>query len=79
MLSSPCRDLLGKEPQEKLDIKLNPDGSGQLHVPGLTSVEVQGLREIRKVPGDGTKPPMAFGCRRSEGAGHLSYTGRGGS
>ncbi|CAM5115316.1 unnamed protein product [Natator depressus] len=43
------RDLLGKEPQEKLDIKLNPDGSGQLHVPGLTSVEVQGLREIRKM------------------------------
>uniref|UniRef100_A0A8C0ISQ9 Kinesin motor domain-containing protein n=1 Tax=Chelonoidis abingdonii TaxID=106734 RepID=A0A8C0ISQ9_CHEAB len=42
------RDLLGKEPQEKLDIKLNPDGSGQLHVPGLTSVEVQGLREIRR-------------------------------
>ncbi|XP_075776048.1 kinesin-like protein KIFC2 isoform X6 [Pelodiscus sinensis] len=43
------RDLLGKEPQEKLDVKLNPDGSGQLHVPGLTSVEVQGLREIRKM------------------------------
>uniref|UniRef100_A0A8C3I1N5 Kinesin-like protein n=1 Tax=Chrysemys picta bellii TaxID=8478 RepID=A0A8C3I1N5_CHRPI len=43
------RDLLGKEPQEKLDIKLNPDGSGQLHVPGLTSVEVQGLQEIRKM------------------------------
>ncbi|XP_067416212.1 kinesin-like protein KIFC2 isoform X2 [Emydura macquarii macquarii] len=43
------RDLLGKEPQEKLDVKLNPDGSGQLHVPGLTCVEVQGFPEIRKI------------------------------
>ncbi|XP_074842620.1 kinesin-like protein KIFC2 isoform X2 [Carettochelys insculpta] len=43
------RDLLGKEPQEKLEVKLHPDGSGQLHVPGLTSVEAQGLRDIRKM------------------------------
>ncbi|XP_014383033.1 kinesin-like protein KIFC3 [Alligator sinensis] len=43
------RDLLGKDPQERLDIKLNPDGSGQLHVPGLTCVEVQGFREIKKM------------------------------
>ncbi|KAH0617346.1 hypothetical protein JD844_015400 [Phrynosoma platyrhinos] len=42
-------DLLAKDSQEKLDIKLNPDGSGQLHVPGLTSVEVHSLREIKKV------------------------------
>ncbi|XP_066479199.1 kinesin-like protein KIFC2 [Tiliqua scincoides] len=43
------RDLLAKDPQEKLDVKLNPDGSGQLHVPGLTSVEVHSLHEIKKV------------------------------
>ncbi|XP_070605408.1 kinesin-like protein KIFC2 [Erythrolamprus reginae] len=43
------RDLLTKEPQEKLDIKLHPDGSGQLHVPGLTSMEVQNFSEIQKI------------------------------
>ncbi|XP_029448091.1 kinesin-like protein KIFC2 isoform X3 [Rhinatrema bivittatum] len=43
------RDLLGKDSQEKLDIKLHPDGSGQLHVPGLTSVEVSSFRRIKKV------------------------------
>ncbi|XP_042321929.1 kinesin-like protein KIFC2 [Sceloporus undulatus] len=43
------RDLLAKDSQEKLDVKLNPDGSGQLHVPGLTSVEVHSLREIKKM------------------------------
>ncbi|XP_025028586.1 kinesin-like protein KIFC3 [Python bivittatus] len=43
------RDLLTKDPQEKLDIKLHPDGSGQLHVPGLTSVEVQSLCEVQKI------------------------------
>ncbi|XP_053104014.1 kinesin-like protein KIFC2 isoform X4 [Hemicordylus capensis] len=43
------RDLLAKDPQEKLDVKLNPDGSGQLHVPGLTRVEVHSLREIKKM------------------------------
>ncbi|KAM6456073.1 kinesin-like protein KIFC2 isoform 2-T2 [Liasis olivaceus] len=42
------RDLLTKDPQEKLDIKLHPDGSGQLHVPGLTSMEVQSLCEVQK-------------------------------
>ncbi|KAJ6661514.1 hypothetical protein lerEdw1_014424 [Lerista edwardsae] len=42
-------DLLAKDPQERLDVKLNPDGSGQLHVPGLTSVEVHSLLEIKKV------------------------------
>ncbi|XP_075437154.1 kinesin-like protein KIFC3 isoform X2 [Ascaphus truei] len=43
------RDLLSKEPQEKLDVKLNPDGSGQLHVPGLTSTEVSSFRHIKKL------------------------------
>lgn len=47
------RDLLGKEPQEKLEIKLCPDGSGQLYVPGLTEFRVQSVEDINKVRGDG--------------------------
>uniref|UniRef100_A0A8D2N5V9 Kinesin family member C3 n=1 Tax=Zonotrichia albicollis TaxID=44394 RepID=A0A8D2N5V9_ZONAL len=43
------RDLLGKEPQEKLEIKLCPDGSGQLYVPGLTEFRVQSVEDINKV------------------------------
>ncbi|XP_078392168.1 kinesin-like protein KIFC3 isoform X2 [Cetorhinus maximus] len=43
------RDLLGKDPHEKLEIKLKPDGSGHLHVPGLTHVEVKRYEEIGKV------------------------------
>ncbi|CAB1333865.1 unnamed protein product [Coregonus sp. 'balchen'] len=33
------RDLLSKD-GEKLDIKINPDGTGQLHVPGLRVIEL---------------------------------------
>lgn len=47
------RDLLGKEPQEKLEIKLCPDGSGQLYVPGLTEFRVQSVEDINKVWGHG--------------------------
>ncbi|XP_038652411.1 kinesin-like protein KIFC3 [Scyliorhinus canicula] len=43
------RDLLGKDPHEKLEIKLNPDGSGRLHVPGLTHVDVKRYEGIGKV------------------------------
>ncbi|KFP19700.1 Kinesin-like KIFC3, partial [Egretta garzetta] len=43
------RDLLGKEPQEKLEIRLCPDGSGQLYVPGLTEFRVQSVEDINKV------------------------------
>ncbi|NWI60345.1 KIFC3 protein, partial [Calyptomena viridis] len=43
------RDLLGKEPQEKLEIKLCPDGSGQLYVPGLTEFRVQSVEDINQV------------------------------
>ncbi|XP_077157973.1 kinesin-like protein KIFC3 isoform X2 [Paroedura picta] len=43
------RDLLGKTPQEKLDIKLCPGGSGQLYVPGMTEFPVQCLEDINKV------------------------------
>ncbi|XP_036201163.1 kinesin-like protein KIFC3 isoform X4 [Myotis myotis] len=43
------RDLLGQEPQEKLEIRLCPDGSGQLYVPGLTEFRVQSVDDINKV------------------------------
>ncbi|XP_036997372.2 kinesin-like protein KIFC3 isoform X3 [Artibeus jamaicensis] len=43
------RDLLGQEPQEKLEIRLCPDGSGQLYVPGLTEFQVQSVEDINKV------------------------------
>lgn len=43
------RNLLGDNPSEKLDIKMNPDGSGQLHVPGLTEFIVQSPEDINKV------------------------------
>nr|XP_020020162.1 kinesin-like protein KIFC3 isoform X2 [Castor canadensis] len=43
------RDLLGKDPQEKLEIRLCPDGSGQLYVPGLTEFQVQSVDDINKV------------------------------
>ncbi|XP_037550723.1 kinesin-like protein KIFC3 [Nematolebias whitei] len=43
------RDLLGENPTEKLDIKLNPDGSGQLYVPGLTEITVKSPEDINKV------------------------------
>ncbi|KAF7485271.1 kinesin protein KIFC3-like [Marmota monax] len=43
------RDLLGREPQEKLEIRLCPDGSGQLYVPGLTEFQVQSVGDINKV------------------------------
>ncbi|TKC44558.1 hypothetical protein EI555_013467 [Monodon monoceros] len=42
------RDLLGQEPQEKLEIRLCPDGSGQLYVPGLTEFQVQSVEDINK-------------------------------
>uniref|UniRef100_G3TVD4 Kinesin-like protein n=1 Tax=Loxodonta africana TaxID=9785 RepID=G3TVD4_LOXAF len=45
----PCRDLLAKEPQEKLEIRLCPNGSGQLYVPGLTEFQVQSVDDINKV------------------------------
>lgn len=42
------RDLLSKD-GEKLDIKINPDGTGQLHVPGLRIIEVKSFQHIKKV------------------------------
>lgn len=43
------RNLLGQNPSDKLDIKLNPDGSGQLYVPGLTEFTVQSPEDINRV------------------------------
>nr|XP_014350860.1 PREDICTED: kinesin-like protein KIFC3 [Latimeria chalumnae] len=42
------RDLLGKDLQEKLEIKLSPDGSGQLYVPGLTEFTVTNVKDINR-------------------------------
>uniref|UniRef100_A0A8C0S2Z4 Kinesin-like protein n=1 Tax=Canis lupus familiaris TaxID=9615 RepID=A0A8C0S2Z4_CANLF len=63
------RDLLGQEPQEKLEIRLCPDGSGQLYVPGLTEFQVQSVADINKVQGRG-----AWGGSGS--AGETQSTGR---
>ncbi|XP_052008050.1 kinesin-like protein KIFC3 isoform X3 [Xyrauchen texanus] len=43
------RNLLGNNPNEKLDIKMCPDGSGQLYVPGLTEFKVESVEDINKV------------------------------
>uniref|UniRef100_A0A673YE84 Kinesin-like protein n=1 Tax=Salmo trutta TaxID=8032 RepID=A0A673YE84_SALTR len=43
------RNLLGDNQGEKLDIKMNPDGSGQLYVPGLTEFTVQSPEDINRV------------------------------
>ncbi|XP_057699265.1 kinesin-like protein KIFC3 [Corythoichthys intestinalis] len=43
------RDLLGDKRADKLDIKMNPDGSGQLYVPGLTRVAVRTLEDVNQV------------------------------
>lgn len=43
------RDLLGDSPSEKLDIKMHPDGSGQLYVPGLTKFTVDSPQDINRV------------------------------
>ncbi|MGH0129431.1 UNVERIFIED_CONTAM: hypothetical protein FKN15_002194 [Acipenser sinensis] len=43
------RNLLGDNPNEKLDIKMCPDGSGQLYVPGLTEFKVESVDDINKV------------------------------
>lgn len=43
------RNLLGDNTNEKLDIKMCPDGSGQLYVPGLTEFAVESVEDINKV------------------------------
>ncbi|KAK3714565.1 hypothetical protein RRG08_020821 [Elysia crispata] len=41
------RDLLGSEPNERLEVKMKPEGG--LHVPGLVSVPVKSLTEINRI------------------------------
>lgn len=60
------RDLLSRDPQDKLDIKLNPDGSGQLHVPGLTSMEVKSFRHIKKLLALGRRNRATFCTNMNE-------------
>ncbi|XP_060119820.1 kinesin-like protein KIFC3 [Heteronotia binoei] len=60
------RDLLARDPPEKLDVKLNPDGSGQLHVPGLTCVEVGSFREIKKMLSLGKRNRMTSSTNMNE-------------
>nr|DBA23870.1 TPA: hypothetical protein GDO54_011587 [Pyxicephalus adspersus] len=60
------RDLLSRDPQDKLDIKLNPDGSGQLHVPGLTSMEVKSFRHIKKLLALGKRNRATFCTNMNE-------------
>ncbi|XP_023674278.2 kinesin-like protein KIFC3 isoform X2 [Paramormyrops kingsleyae] len=43
------RNLLGDNPSERLEIKMCPDGSGQLYVPGLTEISVQSVEDINRV------------------------------
>lgn len=43
------RNLLGDNPTDKLDIKMHPDGSGQLYVPGLTKFTVESPEDINRV------------------------------
>ncbi|KAL2088576.1 hypothetical protein ACEWY4_015475 [Coilia grayii] len=43
------RSLLGENLNDKLDIKMCPDGSGQLYVPGLTEFAVESVEDINRV------------------------------
>lgn len=66
--------MLGQEPQEKLEIRLCPDGSGQLYVPGLTEFRVQSVEDINKVQGWGAWRQGSAGetpRRHRAGAGHV--------
>ncbi|XP_071785181.1 kinesin-like protein KIFC3 isoform X1 [Asterias amurensis] len=42
------RDLLSDDPQVKLEIKMNPDGSG-LYVPGLCEIDVTSVEDVNEV------------------------------
>ncbi|KAM9783240.1 kinesin-like protein KIFC3 [Neosynchiropus ocellatus] len=59
------RDLLSKD-GDKLDIKLNPDGTGQLHVPGLRVLEVKSLQHIKKVLATARRNRVTFGTQMNQ-------------
>ncbi|KAK5862383.1 hypothetical protein PBY51_017786 [Eleginops maclovinus] len=56
------RDLLSKD-GEKLDIKINPDGTGQLHVPGLRVIEVKSFQHIKKILAKARRNRITFGTQ----------------
>lgn len=47
-----------------MEIRLCPDGSGQLYVPGLTEFQVQSVDDINKVrsPGEVLEAPPTNSC-----------------
>ncbi|KAG7261872.1 hypothetical protein CRUP_016957, partial [Coryphaenoides rupestris] len=59
------RDLLSKD-GEKLDIKINPDGTGQLHVPGLRVTEVKGFQHIKKILAKARRNRITFGTQMNQ-------------
>ncbi|XP_060726418.1 kinesin-like protein KIFC3 [Tachysurus vachellii] len=59
------RDLLSKD-GEKLDIKINPDGTGQLHVPGLRIKEVKNFQHIKKILATTRRNRITFGTQMNQ-------------
>ncbi|XP_062255658.1 kinesin-like protein KIFC3 [Platichthys flesus] len=59
------RDLLSKD-GEKLDIKINPDGTGQLHVPGLRVKEVKSIQHIKKILATARRNRITFGTQMNQ-------------
>ncbi|KAJ4931518.1 hypothetical protein JOQ06_025813 [Pogonophryne albipinna] len=59
------RDLLSKD-GEKLDIKINPDGTGQLHVPGLRVIEVKSFQHIKKILAKARRNRITFGTQMNQ-------------
>ncbi|XP_047216754.1 kinesin-like protein KIFC3 isoform X2 [Girardinichthys multiradiatus] len=59
------RDLLSKD-GEKLDIKINPDGTGQLHVPGLRVIEVRSFQHIKKILATARRNRVTFGTQMNQ-------------
>ncbi|CAJ1062116.1 kinesin-like protein KIFC3 [Xyrichtys novacula] len=59
------RDLLSKD-GEKLDIKINPDGTGQLHVPGLRVIGVKSFQHIKKILAQARRNRITFGTQMNQ-------------
>ncbi|KAJ8004838.1 hypothetical protein DPEC_G00140460 [Dallia pectoralis] len=59
------RDLLSKD-GDKLDIKINPDGTGQLHVPGLRVIEVKSFQHIKKLLAQARRNRITFGTQMNQ-------------
>ncbi|KAM6968337.1 kinesin-like protein KIFC3 [Aplochiton taeniatus] len=59
------RDLLSKD-GEKLDIKINPDGTGQLHVPGLRVTEVKCFQHMKKILAKARRNRITFGTQMNQ-------------